>query len=79
MINRDNVVAFAAGTVVAVAVIFALGAAADISEPQIGRFQIEKDGNHAYVIDTATGEVWQQHALPSRGSNSTGFSEPKLK
>lgn len=38
---------------------------------EVGRFDIEADGAHAYVIDTATGQIWKQ--------GGTSFYEPKIR
>lgn len=41
------------------------------------RFQIQTAEGHAFVLDTATGEVWERHFIPGGGGNSSGFNEPK--
>lgn len=48
-------------------------------EPAAGRYQIAGCPGHAFVLDTATGQVWEQFEPESQGSGSAGFLEPKLK
>jgi hypothetical protein len=48
-------------------------------EPAAGRFQIAGSPGHAYVLDTATGKVWESFEPEGVGSNSPGFNDPKLK
>jgi hypothetical protein len=45
----------------------------------IGRFQIAGIPGHAYVLDTATGQVWERFDTASSGSSSKDFLEPKIK
>lgn len=47
--------------------------------PQIGRFQMGGVPGHAYVIDTTTGEVWEQFATSNEGSTHPNFRLPKIK
>ena len=42
------------------------------TDPQLGRFQIEGISDHMYVIDTATGQVWDG------GNMRGGFLNPKV-
>jgi hypothetical protein len=49
------------------------------SGPQIGRYQIGGVPGHGYVLDTATGQVWQDFATASSGSSDKDFTSPKIK
>src|SRR5262249_22116939 len=53
------------------------------SSAPVGRFQIITNPNHAFVLDTATGQVWYTFAPSTSPSNSAslfpGFAEPKIK
>ena len=44
-----------------------------------GRFQITGSPGHAFVLDTATGQVWENFEPESQGGNTVGFSDPKLR
>lgn len=44
-----------------------------------GRFQIAGSPGHAFVLNTATGQVWESFEPEGSGSNSQGFDDPKLK
>lgn len=46
---------------------------------QVGRFQMSGVPGHAYVIDTATGQVWEKFATTSEGTNDQDFSKSKIK
>jgi hypothetical protein len=45
----------------------------------IGRFQIGTNLGHTYVIDTATGQVWETFVSANQGSNDADFKSPKVK
>jgi hypothetical protein len=47
--------------------------------PSVGRFQFGSVPGHAYVPDTATGQVWEDFATPNQGSNAPAFRKPKVK
>ena len=49
------------------------------SESQTGRFQMYGVPSHAYVIDTTTGQVWQDFATTSSGTSDSTFTHAKLK
>jgi hypothetical protein len=46
---------------------------------QVGRFQMGGIPGHAYVLDTATGQVWEDFATPTQGSSHPEFNKPKVK
>jgi hypothetical protein len=49
------------------------------SGTQVGRYQMGGVPGHAYVIDTATGQVWEDFAIPTQGSSDPDFKKPKVK
>lgn len=42
-----------------------------------GRYQMTANVGHAYVLDTATGQVWEQYAPANSGFNDSEFRQPK--
>jgi hypothetical protein len=64
----------ALGLLAGIIVTLTVGATAKPTGP-IGRFQIEVGQQNAFVIDTATGEVWRGHG---NSGVSPNFSNPKL-
>ena len=48
------------------------------ADPAISRFQINSNEQHAFVLDTATGQVWERYLPPNQGSTSSNFTERKL-
>jgi hypothetical protein len=48
-----------------------------LPRPQAGRYQMAGVPGHAYVIDTATGQVWERFAVASEGSSDQDFKKPK--
>jgi len=72
------------GCVIVAALIVALvprheAPAAAPSGPPPGRFQMGGVPGHAYVLDTATGQVWEDFASPTQGSSHPDFNKPKVK
>ncbi|MBX7102813.1 MAG: hypothetical protein K1X57_01950 [Gemmataceae bacterium] len=47
--------------------------------PPVGRYQMSGVPGHAYVIDTVTGQVWEDFASSGQGSSDSDFKKPKLK
>jgi hypothetical protein len=52
---------------------------AEPQAPQVGRFRMSGVPGHAYVIDTATGQVWEDFATPTQGTSDQEFKRPKVK
>ena len=65
------------GAVLAVFILLTLGASLTRS-PQVDRFRFGASGNHVFVIDTATGQVWGKYVTPRRDMTSQEFMSPKL-
>lgn len=42
-----------------------------------GRYQMAANPGHAYVLDTATGQVWQTFYPENQGSYDRDFFDPK--
>jgi hypothetical protein len=45
--------------------------------PVAGRFAMGGGDNHAYLFDTATGQVWEKAYLPNDTFATPGFYTPK--
>jgi hypothetical protein len=50
-----------------------------LPELAVGRFQIAGVPGHVYVLDTATGQVWEAYASTGSGSTDSDFKQPKVK
>lgn len=48
-------------------------------QPIIGRYQLGGVPGHAYVLDTATGQVWEDFATSNEGARDGGFKSVKLR
>jgi hypothetical protein len=48
------------------------------TDPQLGRFQIRGISNHMYVIDTATGQVWDTFVQSNSGGTGPSWANPKV-
>ncbi len=46
---------------------------------QVGRFQMVGVPGHTYVLDTVTGQVWEDFAVPSQGRTDDDFKAVKVK
>lgn len=46
-------------------------------EPPSGRFQIAGNPGHAFVLDTATGQVWENFEPEGMGGSDAGFMPAK--
>ena len=66
---------FLIGAVLAMSVFLVLGAARSNSR-QVGRFRIETNEEHVFVVDTVTGQVWKKSAVGGLGSQD--FMDSKL-
>jgi hypothetical protein len=54
-------------------------AAPSASGPYVGRYQMSGVPGHAYVLDTATGQVWEDFATATQGSSDRDFKKAKVK
>lgn len=66
------------GVVLGACLTASLGAAG-VGGPPAGRFAMATHESHAYVLDTATGEVWENFNPPSTGRDSDHFNDPKIR
>ena len=64
------------GLLAGVAVTLVVGAALPIN--QVGHYQVAGAGNHAVIIDTVTGQVWQSYMPPMEGSTDADFFKVKV-
>ncbi len=78
-------ITFASGAIVASFVILMTGATSEQSKSastsfgSVGRFAIATSGDgNAFVLDTITGEVWQNRGA-SDNPNASNFNRPKVK
>lgn len=58
------------GLAAGVLLMFTLGAQSLAPASQVGRFKMATMANHAFVIDTATGQVWRGYYHSSTGGNT---------
>ncbi len=69
------------GGILAAIALCLLGAVPFMPPEQYGRFQIETNNNHAFILDTATGQAWSSRFFdPASGFASVpdpNFREPK--
>jgi hypothetical protein len=63
------------GFLLGLVVMFTLGAVSPQPNGSVGRFHIAVGEYNAFVLDTATGEVWSGHA---NTAVSADFGKPKL-
>ena len=64
------------GILLGMGAILALGASRT-DEPKLGRYQITTSDTRAYIIDTATGRVWEKFTDRSAGSTDPDFKTAK--
>jgi len=67
-----KVARFLGGCLVGASVILAVA----VRTPN-GRYQLGTTAGHAYVLDTATGQVWEKYAPPTEGTTDQAFKDPK--
>jgi hypothetical protein len=68
------------GLVLGAAIVLCLGAGVKL-DPQVKRYAIAANEGHAFILDTATGQVWEKFTPPSNASGAVGpteFAAPKL-
>jgi hypothetical protein len=71
------------GGLLVVMVLFLVGAVPYMETKKYGRFKIETNNGHAFILDSATGQVWSSK-FPSPESGfgvkpDPNFHEPKTK
>ena len=69
---------FIIGILVTMCIILFMGASRYSSASSDGRFQIALRDNHAYIIDTENGRVWERYAPSSQGRTSQNFHAEKI-
>jgi hypothetical protein len=69
---------FIIGILVTVCIVMAMGASRFSGSGSDGRFQLNVRDNHAYIIDTANGRVWERFAPASQGRTSKNFHAEKI-
>ena len=68
---------FLIGILVTVCIALAMGARFSSATSE-GRFQIAVRDNHAYVIDSTDGRVWERFLPSSQGRTSKNFHSEKI-
>ena len=68
---------FLIGAVLVTLVFLVLGAARGDSR-QVGRFRIETNEEHVFVVDTVTGQVWEKSVVGGHGARSQDFMDSRL-
>lgn len=53
--------------------------AADHTNNEPGRFELEATPNHVFVLDRHTGRVWQKFVTDGAGQSDQDFSLPKIR
>jgi hypothetical protein len=76
--HRFDMRSLGIGLVLAVAYAVLAGAAGN-GAPQTGRFAIGTNEGHMFVLDSATGQVWEKYTAPNGGNTDSDFSAPKIK
>ena len=66
------------GILITVCITLAMGASNYPGTSSAGRFQIALRDNHAYVLDTVNGRVWERYLPSSQGRTSNSFHAEKL-
>jgi hypothetical protein len=82
MLRSINIRSFLIGGLLVFSVMCLLGAVNYVLPQYYGRFQIDTNQNYAFVLDSATGQVWSQN-FPEQGTTIIGspldeFHAPKL-
>ncbi len=81
MLRSIDIRSFLIGGLLVFLLMFLLGAANYISPEYHGRFEITTNQDYAFVLDSATGQVWSQY-FPEQGtlviSSPDEFLAPKL-
>lgn len=74
---RLDVKSMVIGALIMLCIALTIGATSRTSPAANARFQLALpgEGSNAYVIDTATGRIWEKHPTP--GNTATEFRLPK--
>ena len=81
MLRSINIRSFLIGGLLVFSVMCLMGTASNVSSEYHGRFKIATNPDHAFVLDSATGQVWSQYfPLPENviGAPPDEFHSPKL-
>jgi len=82
MLRSINIRSFLIGGLLVFSVMCLMGAANSVSPEYHGRFKITTNPDHAFIIDSATGQVWSQHFSDEPdnviGAPPDEFHSPKL-
>ena len=78
MNKQIDLKSFVIGVLVTICITMFMGASRFNSASTDGRFQIIARDNHAYVIDTTNGRVWERYAPSTSGRSSSNFHSEKI-
>lgn len=73
---RMHFPSLALGATVAAAVFLLLGA--QRPPTTMGRYELEANQNHVFVLDRDTGRVWEKFVADDSGHTDQDFSQPKV-
>ncbi len=78
MSRQIDIKSFIMGILVAACIGLVMGAGQYSASSPNGRFEIAVRDNHAYVLDSATGQVWERFILSNQGQTSKNFKSAKV-
>ena len=75
---RLDIKSLVIGALIMLCITLTIGASNRTNPAVHARFQLALpgEGGNAFVIDTATGRIWEKH--PTAGSNAAQFRQPKI-
>ena len=77
--NRQvDLKSFIIGVLVTICITMFMGASGYNRASSGGRFQIIARDNHAYIIDSDNGRVWERYAPSTTGRTSKNFHAEKI-
>jgi len=78
MNKQIDIKSFIIGILVTICIALIMGAGQVFPSSNKGRFQLDVSNNHAYVIDSTNGKVWEKYTSDSGGDTSPDFARNKL-
>ena len=75
---RLDIKSLVIGALIMLCITLTIGASSRTSPGPSARFQLALpgEGSHAYIIDTATGQVWEKY--PTGSDSAAAFRQPKI-
>ena len=78
MNKQIDIKSFIIGILVTICIALIMGAGQVFPASNNGRFQIVLRDNHAYVIDSVDGRVWERYLASNQGRTSKSFHSAKI-